>query len=78
MCEERAVGVLHARALSYSTESTAGWQVLLLREHMLRFPHEHVQCKSLHAPGQPFSRFKSISDESQYRTPHELIVGAEL
>jgi hypothetical protein len=53
-------------------------QVLLLREHMLRFPHEHVQCKSLHAPGQPFSRFKSISDESQYRTPHELIVGAEL
>jgi hypothetical protein len=50
----------------------------VLRGHMLRFPHEHVQCKSLHAPGQPFSRFKSISDESQYRTPHELIVGAEL
>ena len=72
------MGVLRARVLSYSTEHSRLAQVLLLREHMLRFPHEHVQCKSLHAPGQPFSRFKSISDESQYRTPHELIVGAEL
>jgi hypothetical protein len=53
-------------------------QVLLLREHMLSFPHEHVQCKSLHRPDQPISQFKSISDQSEYRTPHELIVGAEL